>query len=122
MASRRARSWARWAPDGVADAEITVSAQCRRVPVIDGHPEAVSVRLTSRASARRTSRRALRVVALAAGRPGPATAPERRSWSPTTRRFPQPRRHVHLGDGMTVSVGRVQAARPARASVSSSSS
>jgi predicted phosphoribosyltransferase len=38
------------AREAPADADVVVSAQCNRVPVIDGHTEAASVRLARPAS------------------------------------------------------------------------
>ncbi len=93
--------------DGVADAEIVVSAQCNRVPVVDGHMEAVSVRLGRDVGAAEVAEALRSWRSPLAGR-GLHTAPEtpvRVDDDPTA---PQPRTHVHLGDGMTVTVGRIQ--------------
>ena len=94
-------------PDGVTDAEVVVSAQCNRVPVVDGHMEAVSVRLAAPASAAEV-RQALRSwTSPLAGR-GLHTSPESPILVDDDPAAPQPRTHVHLGDGMTVTVGRIQ--------------
>lgn len=92
---------------GVTDAEIVVSAQCNRVPVIDGHTEAVSLRLRTPASAEDVveAMRAWRSPLV--GRDLPS-APEHPLVVMADPRYPQPRRHAMLGGGMTVSVGRVQ--------------
>ena len=92
---------------GVDDAEIVVSAQCCRVPVIDGHTEAVSVRFRSPASAEDVAA-ALRAWTSPLAAMNLPTAPERPLVVFDDPRFPQPRRHASLGGGMTVSVGRVQ--------------
>ena len=92
---------------GVADAEVTVSAQCHRVPVVDGHLEAVSVRLCSPAGAADVAE-ALRSWRGPLDGLGLPTAPPRPLAVFDDDASPQPRTHVHLGGGMTVSVGRVQ--------------
>ncbi|MDT0632520.1 aspartate-semialdehyde dehydrogenase [Rubrivirga sp. S365] len=92
---------------GVADAEITVSAQCHRVPVVDGHLEAVSVRLREPAGAADVAE-ALRSWRGPLAGLGLPTAPPRPLAVFDDDASPQPRTHVNLGGGMTVSVGRVQ--------------
>ena len=92
---------------GVADADVTVSAQCHRVPVVDGHTEAVAVRLREYATA------ADAVSALREWRSPLAdldlpTSPDVPLLVTDDPQAPQPRTHVHLGGGMTVTVGRVQ--------------
>ena len=94
--------------EGIDDAEIVVSAQCCRVPVIDGHTEAVAVRFGSPASAADVAACLREWRSPLAGMNLP-TAPERPLVVHDDPRFPQPRRHATLGGGMTVSVGRVQA-------------
>ena len=93
---------------GIVDANIIVSAQCTRVPVLDGHTEAVSLRLRAPASPEDVAAclRAWRSPIAGLDLP---TAPERPIVVFDDPRFPQPRRHATLGRGMTVSVGRVQA-------------
>ena len=92
---------------GVADAEVTVSAQCHRVPVVDGHLEAVSVRLCESADAADVAE-ALRSWRGPLAGLGLPTAPARPLAVFDDDASPQPRTHVNLGGGMTVSVGRVQ--------------
>lgn len=96
------------APDGVTDAEVVVSAQCNRVPVIDGHMEAVSVRLASPASAEEAAA-VLRDWRSPLADRGLPTSPSEALLVSDDPAAPQPRTHVHLGGGMTVTVGRVQA-------------
>ena len=85
-----------------------VSAQVNRVPVIDGHTMTVSVELEKRADVDDVieAMRAFR------GRPQElrlptAPCPPLNVMSETNR--PQPRLDADLGDGMTVSIGRVRA-------------
>ena len=99
---------------GVAPADMVVSAQCHRVPVVDGHFEAVSVRLRTPATpeqaadAMRDWRSPLEDMAFTTDLPAPLVVTD----DPAA---PQPRTHVHAGGGMTATVGRVQAC-PAMAS------
>ncbi|MEM6325985.1 MAG: aspartate-semialdehyde dehydrogenase [Bacteroidota bacterium] len=91
---------------GVREADITISAQCTRVPVIDGHTECVSVRLGGNPEAEDVARVLREWRGPLAGRDLP-TAPER-PLVVVDGAGPQPRRHVHLGGGMTVTVGQIQ--------------
>lgn len=91
----------------VAPADFTVSAQCNRVAVIDGHLEAVSLRLGEEVAPADVKE------ALRAFRPAEAvqdlpSAPDEFIRLFEEERFPQPRRHAGLGGGMTTSVGRVR--------------
>lgn len=94
--------------DGVADADVTVSAQCNRVPVVDGHMEAVSVRLSSPATVEEALAALRDWRSPLAGRDLP-TSPDQPILVSDDPTAPQPRTHVHLGGGMTVTIGRVQA-------------
>ncbi len=92
---------------GVDPADVTISAQCNRVPVLDGHMECVSVRLKAPASAEE----AAHVMASFESPPavrGLPTAPEFPIRVFEDERFPQPRRHAMAGGGMQVSVGKVR--------------
>ena len=98
----------RLADGAIESAGLTITAQCNRVPVLDGHMECASLRLKTAASpedvaeAISTWRSPLREMGL-------PTAPECAIAVMDDERHPQPRRHAMLGRGMTVSVGRVQA-------------
>lgn len=92
---------------GVAEADVTVSAQCNRVPVVNGHTEAVSVRLRTHATAADAAA-ALRDWRSPLEGLGLPTAPDVPLLVTDDPRAPQPRTHVDLGGGMTVTVGRVQ--------------
>ncbi len=92
----------------IVPAQVRVSAACHRVPVLDGHTEAVSVRLH--------------------GEPSPgAVAEVLRAWRPEPQRLglfsapkqplrvhdekdrPQVRRDVEIDGGMSVHIGRIRA-------------
>jgi aspartate-semialdehyde dehydrogenase len=84
-----------------------VSAHTNRVPVVDGHTMTVSVDFSSKPSMGDIS------AALAAfkGKPqdlGLPSAPNPAIVVMTLENRPQPRLDVDLGDGMTVSVGRLR--------------
>jgi len=88
-------------------ADFPVSAQCNRVPVLDGHLLCISVKLGRPAEASD-------VEATLRHAPDPLanldlpTSPERWLKYHDDAASPQPRRHADLGNGMTVSVGRVR--------------
>ena len=91
----------------ITPARFAVSAQCNRVAVIDGHLEAVSLRLKEQAAPEEVKE------ALRSFRPATAgldlpSAPEHFLHVFEEEHFPQPRRHAGMGGGMTVSVGRVR--------------
>jgi len=91
----------------VVPAGITLSAACHRVPVLDGHTEAVSVRLTGDPSPEAVAE------CLAEFRGEPQrlslpSAPERPIFVHTAPDRPQVRRDVQAGAGMSVHVGRVR--------------
>ena len=96
----------RMGPKGIAHAEFPVSALCHRVPVVDGHQMAISVRFKTRASQKRILEawndfRPLRKLDL-------PSAPE----APVEARFeedrPQPRLDADRAGGMGVTVGRLR--------------
>ena len=92
----------------IQPAEMTISAQCNRVPVLDGHMECVSVKLGTPASPED-------VAEALAGFESPLAgldmwmAPKQPIRVFSDERFPQPRRHVGAERGMQVGVGRVRA-------------
>jgi aspartate-semialdehyde dehydrogenase len=91
----------------ILEAPIAISAQCNRVPVIDGHTEAVSLRLGGDPGPDDAA------AALEAFRPDTEglslpTAPERFVRVRREPDRPQPRRDVEEGDGMTLQVGRLR--------------
>lgn len=96
----------RLAARGVEYADIAVSAQCHRVPVIDGHLEAVSVKLRRKASLARLRE------ALSGFRPlqkvDLPSAPQEPIQVRTEEDRPQPRLDVDRASGMGVTVGRIR--------------
>ncbi|MEM1041855.1 MAG: aspartate-semialdehyde dehydrogenase [Bacteroidota bacterium] len=93
---------------GVRPYEVTVSAQCTRVPVLDGHLECVSVKLGTPASPAEVAE-ALSSFRSPLAEMNLPTAPAQPVRVFEDERFPQPRRHAEAGGGMQVSVGRVRA-------------
>ena len=91
----------------VEPASFVVSAQCNRVPVLDGHTECVSVRLAGDPPPEAVRRAFLGFESPIAGL-GLPTAPGRLLHVFDDDRSPQPRRHAELGGGMTVSIGRIR--------------
>ena len=94
-------------PDGVAMADVVISAQCNRVPVENGHMEAVSVRLGGSPSASEAAE-AMRSWQSPLAGMGLPTAPASPLLVTDDETAPQPRTHVNIGGGMTVTVGRMQ--------------
>jgi len=92
---------------GVDLLDIPISSQCNRVPVIDGHTLSISVRLKGNpdveevTDAFRSFESPLRALNL-------PSAPAEFIHVVEAESGPQPSRHVNLGDGMTVSVGRIK--------------
>jgi aspartate-semialdehyde dehydrogenase len=91
----------------IVQAPFTMSAQCNRVAVEDGHTESISVKLTKRVSADQIIRAwgefrgAAQELNLPSAPKNPVqylTAPDR----------PQPRFDVDAGNGMTTTVGRLR--------------
>lgn len=91
----------------VVPASLTVSAQCTRVPVVDGHLEAVSVRLEESADVEDVRAAFIGFESPIAGL-GLPSAPDIFLEVFDAPDYPQPRRHVGLGGGMTVSIGRLR--------------
>lgn len=97
----------RFLEGGVAEAPIAVSALCHRVPVLEGHAEAVSVRLKGDPSPEQVRE------ALAAWRPEPQrlglpSAPAVPIRLHEAENRPQVRRDVEADGGMSVHIGRIR--------------
>ena len=93
--------------ESVRPAEIAISAQCNRVPVVDGHTECVSVKLAEPADAAAV-RRAIEAFQSPIADEQLPSAPEKLFYIHESEDGPQPRRHTHLGKGMTISIGRIR--------------
>lgn len=91
----------------IEPAAITVSAQCNRVPVKDGHTSCVSLRLKDEAAPEAVAEALRNFRSPLAGK-GLPSAPETFVYVDDAPDAPQPDRHVHRGGGMTVSVGRIR--------------
>lgn len=92
---------------GVEYANFKISASCNRVPVLDGHTESVSVSLKTKASIEEIKAAFQNFADPLADLELPSS-PETLIQVFEDERFPQPRRHGLLGNGMTVSVGRIR--------------
>lgn len=84
-----------------------VSATCTRVPVIDGHTECVSVRLTNKATHEEIIQ-AWKNFSSEPQRLKLPTAPTKPIHYSDDERFPQPRRDRNTDKGMAVSIGRLR--------------
>ena len=89
-------------------ADFKISAQCNRVPVLDGHTETVSIKLKNPPSLEQLIADFKTFESPIAHLNLPS-APNPFIQVFEDERFPQPRRHANLGNGMTVSVGRLRA-------------
>lgn len=97
-----------WDGHRLLPADFLVSAQCNRVAVLDGHTEAVSVRLRSKAGLEQV-REAIRGYRGSPGGCSLPSAPRAPLMLAAGRDRPQPRLDRGAGGGMTVTVGRVRA-------------
>lgn len=86
---------------------IPISAQCNRVPVLEGHMECVSVKLHGSPSMERV-RQVLADFVWPSEVAALPSAPARCLDLLEDETAPQPRRDVHRGAGMTVSIGRLR--------------
>jgi aspartate-semialdehyde dehydrogenase len=91
----------------VEPADLALSAQCTRVPVQTGHLACVSVQFHEEVGAPAVKRALQRFEAPASTEALPSR-PDTFVQVLDAPDAPQPQRHVDAGDGMTVSVGRVQ--------------
>ena len=91
----------------IKKASFPVSAQCNRVAVLDGHLECVSITFKARVSPDDV-KEALRSYTSPLSDMGLPSAPDKFIEVFEDERYPQPRRHVGIGKGMTVSVGRIR--------------
>jgi aspartate-semialdehyde dehydrogenase len=97
----------RLGPDAITMHRMTVSAQCNRVPVFDGHMEAVSVKLSRPAAVEDISDALGSFSGLPQER-GLPSAPERPIVVLDEPDRPQPARDVWTQNGMAAVVGRIR--------------
>ncbi|MBN2570949.1 MAG: aspartate-semialdehyde dehydrogenase [Ignavibacteriales bacterium] len=93
--------------DGIKDTDIQISAQCNRVPVIDGHLECVQMKLKKKC----TKEDIIKVWREFKGEPQKLNlpfAPEKPIYYFEEERFPQPKLHRNVDKGMAVSIGRLR--------------
>lgn len=91
----------------VDPADLTLSAQCTRVPVRDGHLACASIRFREEVGPTDV-KKVLRRFTSPPSTQGLPSRPETFVQVLDAPDAPQPQRHVDAGDGMTVSVGRIQ--------------
>lgn len=91
----------------IRPASMTISAQCNRVPVLEGHLEAISVKLQESATASAVREAFSGYTSPIADLDLPS-APDQLIKIFADNDAPQPRRHASIGKGMTVSVGRLR--------------
>ena len=91
----------------VAPADLTVSAQCTRVPVRNGHLACVSVRFEEEAGPEAVAE-AIETYRSPLAASDLPSVPDRFLAVTEEPDAPQPRRHVNAGNGQTVTVGRIQ--------------
>ncbi len=107
MATEPTKLWGTLTEDAITPARVRVSAQCTRVPVIDGHLESISIKLSEAASPSD-----IREVLTAFESPlnglGLPSAPDPFIEVTDAPDGPQPRRDVNGGGGMKVTVGRIR--------------
>jgi len=91
----------------IKPAKITISAQCNRVPILEGHLECVSLKLRHPASLQDV-RDAFEEFRSPIAEYGLPSEPQKLFHVFDDPRFPQPRRHASLHRGMGVSIGRIR--------------
>ncbi len=91
----------------IEHASVKISAQCTRVPVLEGHLACVSVKLQREASAGEV-RLALEEFSSPIATYALPSEPLKLLRVFDDERFPQPRRHVTMDGGMSVGVGRIR--------------
>ncbi len=93
--------------DHIDPADIKISAQCNRVPVIDGHTETIQINLKESAGKEDIIEvwKNFKSVPQELNLPSAPLKPVEYLTSPN---HPQPRIHSNYGNGMTVTVGRLR--------------
>ena len=108
MASESLKILGRRIDGRIEHADIRISAQCNRVPVLEGHLECVSVRLGRSASVAEV-REAFLGCRSPVNHFALPSEPGRLLHVLDDNRFPQPRRHLLMDNGMGVAIGRIRA-------------
>jgi aspartate-semialdehyde dehydrogenase len=93
--------------DSVVDADFPISAQCNRVPVLDGHTICLSLRLSGKPDAEDIAKALEHFVPRTSNMDLPS-APEQFLHLRKEQDRPQPRRDVEDDNGMTMHVGRIR--------------
>jgi aspartate-semialdehyde dehydrogenase len=91
----------------VEEASFVISAQCNRVPILDGHLECVSVKLKKSATQEEMIQ-AWRSFSAEPQQLNLPSAPFQPIHYFDEENYPQPRLHRHLDKGMAVSIGRLR--------------
>lgn len=91
----------------IEHASIKISAQCNRVPVLEGHLECVSLKLRRQANLRDV-RRALEEFGSPIAEYDLPSEPMKLLHVYDDESFPQPRRHAFLDGGMGIGIGRLR--------------
>lgn len=107
MATEPRKILGRLGNGAVEPASMRVSAQCNRVPVLDGHLECISVKFGGHVEAEDVRRAFLGFRSPIDSYELPSS-PEHLFQVFDDPRFPQPRRHAEHGRGMMVSIGRIR--------------
>jgi len=93
--------------DSIIDFDLKISAQCNRVPVIDGHLECVQIKLKKKASKEDILKTWKNFKAEPQELNLPS-APIKPIYYFSEDKFPQPKLHRNLDKGMAVSIGRLR--------------
>ena len=107
LAREPRKIWGRMTPQGIEEAEVRISAHCHRVATLDGHLEAVSVKLSRPA----TEGELVEALEAFRGRPQQLGLPSAPAQPVLVRHEPdrpQPRLDRYAGGGMSVVVGRIR--------------
>lgn len=93
--------------DEITPRDLTISAQCNRVAVMDGHLESISVKLKKAATVEEM-KAAWRQFSGEPQRLNLPSAPAQPIYYFEEEHFPQPRLHRNLEKGMAISIGRLR--------------
>lgn len=97
----------KFSEEGIVETSMNISAQCNRVPVIDGHMECIQIKFKEKPSKEEIIN-AWKEFKSEPQKMNLPSAPENPVHYFTEERFPQPKTHRNLEKGMAVSVGRLR--------------